>query len=148
LEGIAKFLPAAVRQQLFRSDPSLLELLRALWPKMVGHGIAQQCRPVEFVAGTLTIVTACPTWAVQFRQLNAEIRRNINTILGGEHVRKLRVRVDPAFEPPPLAPGTVSQPSRPHGTVSKGTPKDRSDPMEILRQSFDKYFARSNRRGD
>jgi hypothetical protein len=150
LEGIAKFLPAAVRQQLFRSDPSLLELVKSVWGSMVGQGIAKQCRPIELASGTLTIVTSCPTWAVQFRQLNDEIRGNINKFLGGEHIKRLRVRVDPSFVPskPPKGDPSLRAMVRPQVKVTKGQPQEPGDPLGILQQSYQKYFSRSDRKTD
>jgi hypothetical protein len=150
LEGIAKLLPPAVRQQLFRSDPALLELLKSLWGSMVGQGIAKQCRPIDFAAGALTIVTSCPTWAVQFRKLNEEIRKNINQFLGGEHIKRLRVRVNPAFQVPtlPEAGPSLRGLVRPRVKVTQTTPKDADDVLGILKQSYDKYFSRNDRKSN
>ena len=150
MEGIAKLLPPAVRQQLFRSDPALLELLKSLWGSMVGHGIAKQCRPIDLAAGALTIVTSCPTWAVQFRQLNDEIRKNINQFLGGEHIKRLRVRVDPAFQAPALleAEAALRKFVRPRVKVTQTPSKDADDVLGILKQSYDKYFSRNDRKSN
>jgi hypothetical protein len=150
LEGITKLLPPAVRQQLFRSDPAMLELLKSLWGSMVGHGIAKQCRPIEFASGTLTIVTSCPTWAVQFRQLNDEIRGNINKFLGGEHVKRLRVRVDPAFQAPalPEAEAALRKWARPRVKITETKSNDAGDVLGILKQSYEKYFSRNDRKPD
>ncbi len=128
----------------------MLDLLKSLWGSMVGHGIAKQCRPIEYAAGTLTIVTSCPTWAVQFRQLNEEIRSNINKFLGGEHVKRLRVRVDPSFEivSPQKADTSLRSLVRPKVKVTQGLPKEPSDPLGILRQSYQKYFSRNDRKAN
>lgn len=150
MEGIAKLLPAALRQHLLRSNASMVEVLNSLWVSMVGRGIARQCRPVDFSAGTLTIVTSCPNWAVQFRQLNEEIRRNINKVLGSEMVKKMRVRLDPAFQPPELPESAASADAliRPHVKVTKPGAKDAKDVLAILRESYDKYFSRNDRKPD
>ena len=145
MEGIAKLLPAGVRQQLLRSDASMLEALSALWASMVGRGIAQQCRPVDFRAGTLTIATSCPTWAIQFRQLNDEIRHNISQLLGVECVRKIRVRLDPAFNPPAL-PEAARDFGRPLREATPGPTAGGGDALGILRQSCNKYFARKTQK--
>lgn len=147
MEGIAKLLPAALRQHLLRSNASMIEVLNSLWVSMVGRGIARQCRPVDFASGTLTIVTSCPNWAVQFRQLNDEIRHNINKVLGGEMVKKMRVRLDPAFEPPDL-PESADALVRPRVKVTKSGAKDGKDVLAILRESYEKYFARNDRKPD
>ena len=128
----------------------MVEVLNSLWVSMVGRGIARQCRPVDFSAGTLTIVTSCPNWAVQFRQLNEEIRRNINKVLGSEMVKKMRVRLDPAFQPPELPESAASADAliRPHVKVTKPGAKDAKDVLAILRESYDKYFSRNDRKPD
>lgn len=148
MEGIAKLLPPAVRQRLFRSDAALLELLNSLWVSMVGRGLARQCRPLDCSAGTLTIVTSCPTWAVQFRQLGEEIRHNINRFLGGEPIKKLRVRLDPTFVHKAL-PGerkSASAPGRFKAKAPGRAPEEGRDALEILRQSYEKYFSRNDRK--
>jgi hypothetical protein len=126
----------------------MVEVMNSLWVSMVGRTIALESRPVEFTSGTLTIVTSCPNWAVQFRQINEEIRHNINKVLGGEIVKKLRVRLDPSFQPPemPEVVATGKAQLRPRVKVSKSTAKDRKDVLAILRNSFDKYFARNDRK--
>ena len=131
-----------------RSNASVIEVMNSLWVSMVGRSIALQCRPVEFTSGTLTIVTSCPNWAVQFRQLNAEIRHNINEVLGGQVVKKLRVRLDPSFQPPelPEVVATEEKLVRPRVKVAKSAAKDGKDVLAILRESFDKYFARNDRK--
>lgn len=145
MEGITKILPAAVRQQLLRSDDSMLAVLRSLWTSMVGRAIAQQCQPTAFTTGTLTIMTSCPNWAVQFRQLNDEIRQKINRVLGAELVKKLRVRVDPTFKPselPKPAPGLKGL-----GKARvKMTQEAAQDALGVLQQSYEKYFSRKGRK--
>ncbi|MBI4167223.1 MAG: DUF721 domain-containing protein [Acidobacteria bacterium] len=150
MEGIAKLLPPAVRQHLFRSDSSLLELLNSLWASMVGRGIAKQCRPVEFSSGTLTIVTSCPNWAVQFRQLGEEIRQNINKFLGAEFVKKIRVRLDPTFDAKaqPAEKNTIHPPGRFKVKMPGRAPEESRDVHGILRRSYEKYFSRNNRKAD
>ena len=125
----------------------MVEVLNSLWVSMVGRGIARQCRPVDFSSGTLTIVTSCPNWAVQFRQLDEEIRRNINKVLGSEMVKKMRVRLDPAFQPPDV-PESAGALIRPHVKVTKPGAKDAKDVLAILRESYDKYFSRNDRKPD
>jgi len=76
-------------------DSRLLLFLNALWPRAVGKAIAQHSRPVSFVTGTLTLATACPSWAAQLGQMNEELRAGINSFLGRRVVKKLRVRHAP-----------------------------------------------------
>lgn len=148
LEGIAKLLPLAVKQQLRGSEGSLLEVLAALWPSMVGRGIAKQCRPASFSSGTLTIATSCPTWAVQFRQLGEEIRASINRALGAELVKKLRVQMDTSVDALSSPGGRESNPPKKsaRGDAPESPPVRDDDVAGIVSRSSAKYFARSNRK--
>ena len=69
MEEIGKILPAVFKRHVRPSDPSRLELLASLWPRLVGKAIARQSWPVAFEAGTLRVATSCPTWATQLRRL-------------------------------------------------------------------------------
>ena len=148
MEEVGKILPAVFRKQCHRSEVSLLELLMALWPRVVGKGIARQARPVSFAARTLTIATSCPTWAVQFRQMSEEIRASVNRFLGGELVEKLRVRVDPTVDYADLTAGEEKNlPSDPPSSdrLSNTSPLE-PDVANVLQQSYSKYFSRSQRK--
>jgi hypothetical protein len=87
---------------------------------------------------------------VQFRQLNDEIRKNINQFLGGEHIKRLRVRVDPAFQAPalPEAAAALRKLTRPRVKVTETTPRDAGDALGILKQSYVKYFSRNDRKSN
>jgi hypothetical protein len=148
VEGVGKILPAVLKKHLCRPDESLLAVLAPLWPSIIGKGIARQCRPVAFAAGTLTIATSCPTWAAQFRQLADEIRTCINRFLGGNLVRKLKVRVDPSIDTASVI--AVPENDAPIGVQSRGevnaaTPLE-PDVARVLQQSCAKYFARGKRK--
>jgi hypothetical protein len=146
LEEIGKILPRMFKAQVRRADPALVEILTPLWPWVVGKGIAQHTRPVAFASGTLTLATACSTWAAQLRQMAEEIRTQINSFLGTPIVKKLRVHHVPAMSAPAVAPG-------PRGSgldlkvlsvpVPAGAPKLDPEISGIVERSFAKYFARS-----
>ena len=148
VEEIGKILPAIFRAQVRRTDPALIEILAPLWPRVVGKGIAQHTRPVAFAAGTLTLATACRTWAAQLRQMTEEVKAQINSFLGSPVVKKLRVQhvpqMDaaelPAPQPEPLPNLEVSNLPAPEGV-------NRLDPeiSGILERSFAKYFARNKK---
>jgi len=148
LEEIGKILPAVFKAQVRRADPVLLEILVPLWPRVVGKGIAQHARPVAFAAGTLTLATACPTWAAQLRHMAEEIRAQINNYLGSPIVKKLRVQhmpqMDSAEQPAPrkspLDPEALRLPAP--GLTAKLDPEIAG----ILERSFAKYFARNRRK--
>lgn len=148
MDEIGKILPAAFKAQVRRADAALVEILAPLWPRVVGRGIAQQVRPVAFAAGTLTLATACPTWAAQLRQMAEEIRAQINNFLGSPVVKKLRVqhvsRMDSVELPAPPR-------KSPLNLEASGLPApegvDKLDPeiSGILERSFAKYFARGKK---
>jgi hypothetical protein len=95
VEEVGKILPFILGKHLQRQGSPLVEVLAALWPRAVGKGIAQQSRPVTFVSGTLTLATACPSWATQLSQMSEELRAGLNSFLGRPVVKKLRVRHAP-----------------------------------------------------
>ena len=97
MEQVGKILPFILGKRLPREGSRLVEFLTALWPQAVGQGIAQHSRPVTFVSGTLTLATACPSWAAELGQMSEELRAEINTYLGKPVVRKLRVRYAPSL---------------------------------------------------
>ena len=148
MEEIGKILPAVFKAEVRRADPALLEILVPLWPRVVGKGIAQQARPVTFAAGTLTLATACPTWATQLRHLAEEIRAQINNYLGSPIVKKLRVQHLPQME-------SAEQPAPQKSVLDREalnlpapelTAKLDPEIAGILQRSFAKYFARNRRK--
>jgi hypothetical protein len=148
LEEIGKILPAIFKAEVRRADPALLEILVPLWPRVVGKGIAQQTRPVTFAAGTLTLATACPTWAAQLRHLAEEIRAQINNYLGSPIVKKLRVQHLPQMESAeqPAPPKSPLDPEALNLPAPEFTAKLDPEIAGILQRSFAKYFARHRRR--
>jgi len=146
LEEIGKILPHMFKAQVRRADPALVEILTPLWPWVVGKGIAQQTRPVAFASGTLTLATACSTWAAQLRQMAEEIRAQINGFLGTPIVKKLRVQHAPAMSATEVAPVPrrsaldLETPSLP---VPAGAAKLDPEISGIVERSFAKYFARN-----
>ncbi len=148
MEELGKILPAVFKRQLHRVEPPILELLVPLWPRVVGRAIARQCRPVSFTAGTLTVATSCPTWAVQLRQLSEEIREEINRFLGSTIVRKLRIRHDLTVDNSRVS--ASEELKSPNNQLDSGGPTgaSRLEPewAEVLRRSHSKYFARQKRK--
>jgi len=95
VQEVGRILPSVVGRHMHDRDSRLLQVLSALWPLAVGKGIAQHSLPVSFVSGTLTLATACPSWAAQLGQMREEVRAGINSFLGRPLVRTLRVRHTP-----------------------------------------------------
>ena len=148
MEEIGKILPAIFKAEVRRADPALVEILVPLWPRVVGKGIAQQARPVTFAAGTLTLATACPTWATQLRHLAEEIRAQINNYLGSPIVKKLRVQHLPQRDAPelPAPPKSPLDPEALNLPAPELTAKLDPEIAGILQRSFAKYFARNRRK--
>jgi predicted nucleic acid-binding Zn ribbon protein len=93
MEAVGKLLPAIFKRQMRRDDSRLVELLVPFWQKAAGRGIAENSKPVQFEAGTLTLETTCPTWAIQLRMMTDEIRASINNYLRAPMVKKIRVQI-------------------------------------------------------
>jgi Dna[CI] antecedent, DciA len=93
MEEVGKLLPRIFKRQMGRKDPRLVEILGPLWLRVAGSRIAENSRPVAFVAGTLTLETSCLSWAAQLRQMREEIRAEINNFLRCSVVKKIEVRV-------------------------------------------------------
>lgn len=145
MEEIGKILPAVFKRQVRRNDPKVIEILAPLWARVVGKGIALQSRPVAFEAGTLTIVTTCPTWAAQLRQMSEEVRAQVNNYLGGAIVKKLRLRVtleaDPVNATAPLEKVAL-EPGPTHQPLPDGAAQLEPEMTGMIERSYAKYFAR------
>jgi hypothetical protein len=97
VEDVGRIMPSVVGRHLQGTGPRLVQVLSALWPRAVGKGIAEHSRPVSFLSGTLTLATACPSWATQLGQMREEVRAGINGFLGRPLVRNVRVRHTPSL---------------------------------------------------
>jgi hypothetical protein len=149
MEEIGKILPSVFKPHVRESGPALVELLVPLWPRLVGKAIARQSRPAVFEAGTLQVVTSCPTWAAQLRQLTDEIRAEINDHLGCPVVKRLRVRYEPkagGTETLMPARASYSVPEVPAGRTLDGAARLEPELSGVLQGSFAKYFSRHERK--
>ena len=91
MEEIGKILPKALKPQLSRFDPPVVEVLAPLWTHVAGKALAKQCRPVAFSGGTLTLATDDAEWAGPLHQMTEEIRAHVNSFLGRPVVKDLRI---------------------------------------------------------
>jgi hypothetical protein len=92
VDEIGKILPSLLRQQMFRREPHLVEILLPLWPRIAGKTLAQHSQPALFASGVLTLATDCATWGTQLRHMTEEIRAEVNRFLGQAIVKKLRIK--------------------------------------------------------
>ncbi|HLY59403.1 MAG TPA: DUF721 domain-containing protein [Terriglobia bacterium] len=145
MEAVGKLLPAIFKRQMRRDDTRLVELLATFWQTAAGRGIAENSTPVHFAAGTLTLETTCPTWAIQLRIMTEEIRAGINKFVGAPFVKKIRVQLAPKLGQ--REPETIQE--RPHetetipmpavrGALDGGAGKDRAmggiKPKSVIRR--------------
>lgn len=93
MEEIGKSLPTIFKRHLRGGDERMVQILGAVWPRVAGKGIAENSRPITFVAGTLTLETTCASWAVQLRRMTEEVRSGINHFLGFNVVKDIQVRL-------------------------------------------------------
>ncbi len=148
MEEVGKILPAVFKRRVHLGEQTLVEVLAPLWPRVAGKPIAQHSRPVAFEAGTLTLVTDCPSWAAQLRLMAEEIRAEINSFLGRPIVKKLRVRRGATLESPKLAARQQESPANfQASTLDQTASRLELDPdvARIVHCSFTKYFARNTR---
>lgn len=132
-----------------RADPPLVEILAPLWPHVVGRGIANQSRPATFLAGTLTVVTSCPTWAAQLQQMREEVRAQVNHFLGSSVIKKLRVKVELTADSQEVAAAQRAvgpDPVPPDTPAPDGAGSLEPEISRILARSFVKYFACQKRK--
>lgn len=114
MEEVGKILTPLYRKFPLSSDRNLVLLLDAVWHRIAGKPIAQHSRPTAFEAGTLTLVTNCPSWAGELRQLAEEIRGKINSSLGRSVVRNIRIELNLAAKLPSLVDETWQATVLPH----------------------------------
>ncbi len=148
MEEVGEILPAVFRRGVRLGGVTLVEILAPLWPRVTGKPIAQHSRPVAFEGGTLTLVTSCPSWAGQLRQMAEEIRAQINRFLGAPVVRKLLVERHESLEPPkpPARQACVPAGLETEPRVAEGVTGLDPEMARMVEQSFRKYFARNARR--
>ncbi len=146
MKEIGVILPSVLRQQVRRTDSALAELLAPFWPRVVGKGLAQQCRPAGFDAGTLTIETSCTAWAAELRRMSEEVRAAVNGYLGKPVVRKLRIRY---AAPGNRVQGRSAAKAAVAVAATAASPPDGLAKLDaeisgIIERSFSKYFSRKN----
>ncbi len=143
MEEIGKIFPSIFKKHVQGRQPRVVEILAPLWPRVAGKAMARQSQPVAFGAGTLTLATACPSWATELRRMAEEIRAQVNSFLGGPVVKRLRVRYTPELEirKSEFETGNSKFENR---SWEPDFEFPRIDPevARILEQSFTKYFSR------
>lgn len=67
----------------------------AQWNQICGEDVAAHCEPVRFAGGILVVRVESQIWATQLRYCVPDIARNIQTLLGVETIRDVRIVVGP-----------------------------------------------------
>lgn len=67
----------------------------AQWRQICGEDVAAHCEPVRLAGGILVLRVESQIWATQLRYCVPDITRNIQTLLGGDPIRDVRIVVGP-----------------------------------------------------
>lgn len=65
------------------------------WGRVVGQRLADESAPAGLEGGTLTIAVRSSAWGTQLEFLADEVRRKVNTELGSQEVKRVRIVVAP-----------------------------------------------------
>ena len=65
------------------------------WHRVVGERLARESAPTGLEGGTLTVAVASSAWGTQLEFLSKEVADKVNTELGSEQVRRVRIVVAP-----------------------------------------------------
>ncbi len=87
MEPAGKTLWNALRRLADPEKP--LDLLRAVWPLIVGVRLATHTAPIAWEEGRLEIAVREPEWQKQLGAMTAELRRQINQWWGQQVVREI-----------------------------------------------------------
>ncbi len=70
----------------------------------IGPPVTEQADAVDFRRGVLTLAVHNSAWLTELTFLRAEVIDRLNRMLGGEHVREVRLRLGSPKRNPPPAP--------------------------------------------
>jgi len=76
-----------------------VEILR-VWPRVVGHTMAEHARPVGLQGGTLLVHVTDSAWLHRLSMARRDIIRNVNDHLDGPAVKSVRLRIGPVENAP------------------------------------------------
>jgi hypothetical protein len=76
-----------------------VEILR-VWPRVVGHTMAEHARPVGLQGGTLLVHVTDSAWLHRLSMARRDIIRNVNDHLDGPAVKSVRLRIGPLENAP------------------------------------------------
>jgi len=82
-----------VARRLGAPSPSVLTAVFARWEEMVGAAVATHAWPVSLSNGVLVVGVDQPAWATQLRYLGPELLRQLGSVLPGDAVSQVEVKV-------------------------------------------------------
>lgn len=107
MEHASQVLWSALRKVSRPERP--LDLLRAMWPVLVGQRLAAHTRPVNWHKGRVDIEVTDPEWHRQLTHLKDDIRKQINRWWGTELVHEVKLIEVRAKKEPGRASGKKSK---------------------------------------
>jgi len=69
-----------------------LERIRLGWGHIAGERLAEKSEPTRITRGTLTVAAEGSAWAAEVSIASKMILRNVESVLGGREVKKLKVK--------------------------------------------------------
>lgn len=89
-QQISDIMANMVRQRGWEKDLAVHKLFTD-WPTVVGGGVAEHCKPVDYVDGQVTVQADSTAWATQLRLLAPRIVAKLNELLGDGSVVRIEV---------------------------------------------------------
>ena len=152
MERVRNIVPRILGPQVKGFDHAVVEILKPLWPIVVGRAMAEHSRPMVLLGGTLKIETHAASWNLELHKMVDEIRRAINRFLGSRVVHRIIFEYQPNTDGKKKESVTVAEQSkgiRNLVSVPSQVGADLSPGLkEIFRSSMAKYFSRSERKDD
>ncbi len=150
MDEVGKILPTVFKTHVYRGDPTVVEILAPLWPRVVGKAMARQSRPAAFSRGTLTLATESESWCLQLERMGEEIRAEINAFLGSSVVKRLRIRQVIALDSAKAAAisADLARPEKGSRERSDRAASPKSGLARLADHAFQKRLAHSFRKAD
>lgn len=150
MERVRNIVPRILGPQVKGFNHAVVEILKPLWPIVVGRAIAEHSRPMVLLEGTLKIETHSTSWNLELHKMIDEIRRAINRFLGSRVVHRIIFEYQPNTDGKKRESTTVAEQSKEIRSlvpVPSQVGADLSPGLkETFRSSMAKYFSRFERK--
>lgn len=152
MERVRNIVPRVLGPQVKGFDHAVVEILKPLWPIVVGRAMAEHSRPIMFLEDTLKIETHSTSWNLELHKMVDEIQRAINRFLGSRVVNRIIFEYQPNTDDNKKESVTVAKQSKKIRNlvpVPSQVGADLSPGLkETFRSSMSKYFSRFERKDD